>query len=131
LARSAKRERATPDSSEQLFLSEVGARIKNARNRLKLRQADLAKAISSESSTYIVAIEAGEANLTLKMLLKVAEALSIAPRDLLPVEHAEQVTKLLDTTVGDLDRAAASLRQARSLVATPSGGSKTRISSKD
>jgi transcriptional regulator with XRE-family HTH domain len=129
LARGAKRDRAVADNPEP-FLAEVGARIRSARTRLKLKQSDLARAISSESSTYIVAIEAGEANITLRTLLKVAEALSIPPRDLLPVDHAEQVTKLLDATAEDLDRAAASLRQARTLVTPPSTSVRTRVSAK-
>lgn len=120
-----------PSIDREPFLAEVGARIRSTRKRLKLKQSDLAAAIGSGSSTYIVAVEAGEANLTLKMLLRIATALSVSPRDLLPVEYAEQVTKMLDTTLEDLDHAAAQLRQARTLVAPPAAGTKPSVSTKE
>ena len=129
MARGARGEEQSSTDLEP-FLAEVGARIRNTRKRLKLKQAQLAAATGTGAS-YIVQIEAGETNITLKMLVRVAAALSVSPRDLLPLEHADQVAELLDTTMQDLDRATGRLQQARTLVPTRPEASKPTIPSKD
>ena len=129
LARGARSEEESSTDLEP-FLAEVGARIRSTRKRLKLKQSQLAAAIGTGAS-YIVQIEAGETNMTLRMLVRLAAALSVSPRDLLPLEHADQVAELLDTTMQDIDRAAGRLRQARTLVLTRPDASKPTIPSKD
>lgn len=71
-----------PSGEHEPLLEHVGARIRAARRRAKLKQSEVAAAIGSGQS-YIVDIEAGKANLTLKMLARIAAVLGVSPAALL------------------------------------------------
>lgn len=103
------------DASHEALLAFVGARIREARKRAKLRQSDLAKAIGS-SQGYIFQIEAGEANVTLKTLVRICSVVGGTPRDLLPREHSDRIAGLLHTTMQEFDRVGDRLRQLQRLL---------------
>ena len=71
-----------PSGEHDPLLEHVGARIRAARKRAKLKQSEVAAAIGSGQS-YIVDIESGKANLTLRMLSRMAAALGVSPASLL------------------------------------------------
>jgi len=60
----------------------VGSRIRMLRRRAKLKQSEVAKSIGTGQS-YIVGVEAGEQNITLKTLARIAAALKVTPAFLL------------------------------------------------
>ena len=107
-----------PDASYKALQIFVGLRVREARKRAKLSQRELAKSIGSGQS-YIFQIEAGEANLTLKTLLRIAAAIGLSPRDFLPHEHSnnDQIAEAVCTTMHTLDRASQQLRELHKLVA--------------
>ena len=102
--------------SHEPLLAIVGSRIREARKRARLSQTDLAKTIGSGQS-YIFQIEAGEANITLKTLVRIAAAVNLSPSDLLPTEHSKRIAEILHTTLQDLDKVSDQLRQVYGLVA--------------
>lgn len=122
----AKRPNIAGEASEpEPLLALVGTRIKTARLRAKLKQSDLAAAIGTGQS-YIVGVEAGETNITLRTLARVAAALGVSPMTLLvDVEptagggdaKVAQLGQLLSAAVQDSDRVTDFLRRAHALVA--------------
>ncbi len=122
----AKRPNIAGEASEpEPLLALVGTRIKAARLRAKLKQSDVAAAIGTGQS-YIVGVEAGETNITLRTLARVATALGVSPMTLLvdvePTAAAgeakvAQLGQLLSAAVQDSDRVTDFLRQAHALVA--------------
>ena len=64
------------------LLALVGARIRSIRKSAKLKQSEIAKLIGTGQS-FVVSVEAGEANVTLKVLARIASALGVAPAVLL------------------------------------------------
>jgi transcriptional regulator with XRE-family HTH domain len=81
-----------PGTTEyQALLKTVASRIREERTAAKLSQAQLAARTDLKQS-YIYELETGESNITLKTLCRVASALGIAPRDLLPAEPGAQVS---------------------------------------
>jgi transcriptional regulator with XRE-family HTH domain len=128
----AKRPNNAGEASEQEpLLALVGSRIKAARLRAKLKQSDVATAIGTGQS-YIVGVEAGETNITLRTLARVAVALGVSPMALLvdvePTAGREEGTvaqlgQLLAAAVQDSDRVTDFLRQAHALVAGEGGKS--------
>jgi transcriptional regulator with XRE-family HTH domain len=74
-------EEAPPEIKE--FYAAVGRRIKTLREAVSLSQKDLAD-ISAMRQPYIFETEKHGVNLTLKSLFRVAEALGVPVRDLLP-----------------------------------------------
>jgi transcriptional regulator with XRE-family HTH domain len=80
-----------PGAAEyEALLKTVASRIREERIAAKLSQAQLAaKTVLKQS--YIYELETGESNITLKTLSRVAAALGVAPRDLLPAEAGAQV----------------------------------------
>ena len=67
------------DKGLQLILA---ARVREIRRNLKLAQRELAMLIGTKQ-TFIFLVEAGEANVTLKTLARLAKALDVNPTDLL------------------------------------------------
>ena len=111
----------------------VGARVKALRKRAKIKQMDLAKIIGVKP-TYIASVEAGQQNLTLKSLRKIALALGISPWMLLlegDLAFFEERSKLdhllqiLQSATQETDRTAELLRQACALIPVRSGGPDT------
>ena len=74
------------------FLQAFGARVRAARARNKLTYAQLGE-LTGYAPSYIFSMEKEGSNVTLKTLMKVAAALQVSPRDLLP-ETAEEVMSL-------------------------------------
>ena len=105
-----------PAAPAESLLVAVGIRIREARKRTKLSQADLAKLIGSGQS-YIFQIEAGETNITLKTLARIAAAIDLSPRELLPTEHSKHISAMLHVTMQELDRISDRLREVYLLVA--------------
>lgn len=60
---------------------EIGQRVRKARTRLELTQADLAERLELEEAT-VRAIEAGRRGLSLDSLLRVADALGMRPGEI-------------------------------------------------
>lgn len=111
------------------LLAHVGERIRAARKRARLRQSDLAQAIGTHQS-YIVGVEAGEQNITLKTLARVATALGVTPMTLLlegelalaaDTGKLDQFGELLRAAMQETDRVADLLRRAYALVSARTG----------
>ena len=69
------------DDSDRILLV-VGLRIRTLRRRAKLKQSEVAKSIGTGPS-YIVGVEAGDQNITLKTLARIAAVFGVAPAVLL------------------------------------------------
>ena len=81
-----------PGAAEyEALLKTVASRIREERVAAKLSQAQLAAKTDLKQS-YIYELETGESNITLKTLSRVASALGVAPRDLLPADAGAQVS---------------------------------------
>lgn len=80
----AKKPEADDETStgSQLLQSILAVRVRDARRRAKLKQSDLAALIGS-SQSFVFLVEAADANITLKSLVKIAEALQTDPVHLL------------------------------------------------
>lgn len=102
-------------ATHETLLVSVGARIREARKRAGLTQADLAKAVGSGQS-YIYQIESGQANITLKTLFHVAVVVGLSPRDLLPKEHPSRTAELLHMAARDFDRFSEQFERLRELI---------------
>jgi transcriptional regulator with XRE-family HTH domain len=83
----------------------LGRRIKALRLRQELTQEALGER-SGLNYKYLGAIERGERNLSLKQLLKIAQALAVEPRELLSVEQEEVSLPKLRAMIQDLLRQA-------------------------
>ena len=108
--------KSAPAMSAEFLLATVGARVREARKRANLSQTDLAKLIGTGQS-YVFQIEAGEANVTLKTLARVAAAVGLSPSALLPGEDLKQLSAMLHAAIRELDRVSDQLRKACLLVA--------------
>ena len=107
----------------------VGSRIRAARRHAKLKQSDLAGAIETAQS-YIVSIEAGEANITLKTLARLAAALKVLPVSLLLEEEppprldeglASQLSEMLSAAMQEANHLKDFLQRAHALVIRDEG----------
>lgn len=116
-------------SDQEPLLVLVGTRIRAARQRAKLKQSDVANVIGTKQS-YIVGVEAGQANITLRTLGRVAAALGVSPVSLLMEEEpangtagdgAVQLGQMLSVALQDTDRMADLLRRAHALVVGEEG----------
>jgi transcriptional regulator with XRE-family HTH domain len=76
----------------EALLKTVASRIREERIAAKLSQAQLAAKTGLKQS-YIYELETGGSNITLKTLSRVASALAVAPRDLLPADAGAQVSR--------------------------------------
>lgn len=113
------------DDDEPLLLL-VGSRIRALRRRAKLKQSEVAKSIGTGQS-YIVGVEAGEQNITLKTLARIATTLGVTPAFLLlEGEMAlaadeggfDKFGALLRTAMQDSSRVSDLLRQMYALAST-------------
>lgn len=74
------------DESEEeyrVFYKKVGARIRDVRNQKKLTQKQVVEHADLKT-TYIYLVEGEGQNIQLKTLIKIAKALNVEPRDLMP-----------------------------------------------
>lgn len=113
---------ASDDPDPLLVL--VGSRIRLIRKRAKLKQSEVAAAIETKQA-YMVGVEAGQQNITLRTLARIAAALGVAPMTLLlegelalaaDEGKLDQLGELLRRAMQDTDRVAEVLREAYALV---------------
>ena len=80
----AKKPEADDETStgSQVLQSILAVRVREARRKSKLKQSELATLIGS-SQSFVFLVEAADANLTIKSLVKIAEALKTDPVQLL------------------------------------------------
>lgn len=71
------------DRPQEEFIKAVGERIRQSRTRAGLTQAELATN-AGVKQPWMVAVEGGGQNLTLGTLYRIATALNVSPRSLLP-----------------------------------------------
>lgn len=69
-------------AGSQRLQSILAVRVREARRNAKLKQSDLAALVGS-SQSFIFLVEAADANITIKSLAKLAEALHVEPIHLL------------------------------------------------
>ena len=103
----------------------IGTRVREARKRLKMSQSELGALIGSGHS-HVNMIESGEMNVTLKSIVKLANALHIKPLHLfiddekvqdLSADTAEQLMEVFQLTKLNLYLIAERLQQAELLLA--------------
>jgi len=103
----------------------IGTRVREARKRLKMSQSELGALIGSGHS-HVNMIESGDMNVTLKSIVKLANALKIKPLQLfvgddtvssLSDDTARQLMKLLQSTRSSFDLANERLQQVELLLA--------------
>ena len=108
----AKKPEAEDETSagSQLLQSILATRVREARRNAKLKQSDLAVLVGS-SQSFIYLLEAADANITLKSLVKIAEALQTDPVSLLTSKEAlsfvdkskvEELTDLIHLSLQEL-----------------------------
>lgn len=68
------------------FLKRVGKNVANARRESELTQAELAERVDI-STRYLQSIEAGQVNMTLSTLLRLARPLRVPPARLIAVDN--------------------------------------------
>jgi transcriptional regulator with XRE-family HTH domain len=83
----------------------LGRRIKALRLRQELTQEALGER-AGLNYKYLGAIERGERNLSLKQLLKIAQASAVEPQELLLIEQEEQSLPKLRSMIQELLREA-------------------------
>src|SRR4051794_8676689 len=113
----------TPPEKDSMLVA-VGTKISKARRKLGLSQAQLAEMSGTQVSTVFSA-ENGAQNLSLKTLQKLAEALKVDMRDLLPggplsssvtAPMLKTIAESLSTTLKELGRGTLLLQQLHDLV---------------
>ena len=89
MARARRRQRANGDgaATPAAYLRQVGERVRNARNRRGMARKDLARE-SGVSERYLAQLEAGEGNISVLLLRKVAQALDVPIESLVREEAA-------------------------------------------
>jgi putative transcriptional regulator len=92
MAKAAQEDDGWPEL-EQL-LAAMGDRIKKLRDQRGMTQKDLAAACDLKPP-YVFEIERGYANITMRTALRLANALSVSPRDLLTTASSEEADKRL------------------------------------
>ena len=112
-------------SDLEVLQTTVGARVREARLRAKLRQSQLGTLIGSGQS-HVFEIEDGRINVTLKTLVKLANALDVKPIDLLLDSNSKpkladsvalELSDLLQSTKADLSLLGERLHRAEMLLA--------------
>ena len=98
------------------LLRTVASRIRAARQNLQLTQYQLA-AKSELKHSYLFELEGGHANITLKTLLRVAEALELEPVDLLPQsDHPRLSLEVVDRLVQFCEQLSEAAREHEGMV---------------
>ena len=69
-------------TGSEVLQSVLAVRVREARRKAKLKQSELAALIGS-SQSFVFLVEAADANITIKSLVKIAEALQTDPVQLL------------------------------------------------
>lgn len=112
----AKRQKTqvTEDSAKDGLLIAFGKKVREARDRAGLTRAQLGE-ITGLAPSYIFDMESAGANVTLNTLAKIAAALNLGPRDLLPESDRDALTSSgVASLVAALDRATTVLAERQS-----------------
>ncbi len=112
---------ADDDESPELqkLLESVGSRIREIRLQRKMTQKDLA-ILSDVRATYLNEIELLGVNVSLKLLLQIAQALNVLPRDLLPERASDDSVGLVRQKASELTEALGSFLKALDEPTSPS-----------
>jgi methanogenic corrinoid protein MtbC1/DNA-binding XRE family transcriptional regulator len=74
------------------YLKELGRRVRDLRQKAGWTQAQLAK-VTRQTRAYIVAVEGGKQNVSMDVVVRVANGLGVAPDQLLSMEEDPTVTQ--------------------------------------
>lgn len=118
----ARRSKTTGEGDRDEFLDDIGERIKQARVRAKLTQKELAEKIEA-SPSWVYLVEDGQQNAQIHSLRKVAEALGVSIRSLLPDYPADtdeyntgkEVGEIFEVVINDLTRSVGLLHKLNAL----------------
>lgn len=119
-------------SDLEVLQSTFGTQVRKARMSANLKQSELGALIGSGQS-HVFEIEGGRINVTLKTIVKLANALSVKPIDLLLDSDsksklddsvASELADLLQSTKADLSLIGERLHRAEMLLAEKSEGTK-------
>ena len=118
----ARRSKSAGDTERDAFLDDIGDRIKQARVKAKLTQKELAKKIGA-SASWVYLVEDGQQNAQVHSLRKVAEALGVSIRSLLPDDPGgtndystgKEVAETFDILINDLTRSVGLLHKLNAL----------------
>lgn len=84
------------------FISEIGSRVRALRAKRGMTRKDLSKH-SDVSERYLAQLETGNANITLTVLWRVANAFDIQFSELIPDTQRDQTSPLLSKFISQLD----------------------------
>ena len=123
VAKEPETEGKTSASNEDLlpvYMSRIAKRVRDARRHLKLKQSELGAKVGS-NQRYIFLVEAARANLTLRNLIRLANALDIKPEDMLMPEQTDltldessvqHLARLVESYTQEMRSTASNLAQA-------------------
>lgn len=118
----ARRTKSAPEGERDEFLAAMGERIKQARLKANLTQKELAEKIDG-SPSWVYLVEDGQQNAQVLSLRKVAAALGISIKSLLPDDTAsneeysssKEVEETVETLINDLTRSVGLLHKLNTL----------------
>lgn len=102
------------------LMSTIALRVRETRQNAKLKQSELAKMIGT-SQPYIFLVESAEANITVKTLVRLAQALNVQPVDLLVndqilpnlnKERVKEIYSLIGTSIVEVQATAHKMQEA-------------------
>ncbi len=105
---------------DKVLMSTIALRVRETRQNAKLKQSDLAKMIGT-SQPYIFLVESAEANITVKTLIRLAQALNVEPVDLLvdsqilpnlDKERAAEIHGLIGASIVEVQATAHKMQEA-------------------
>ncbi len=118
----ARRSKGMGEDIRDEFLDDIGRRIKQARVKAELTQKQLAEKIEA-SASWVYLVEDGQQNAQVHSLRKVAEALGVSVRSLLP-DHpgdadeystGKDVGETFDLLINDLTRSVGLLHKLNAI----------------
>lgn len=105
---------------DKAVMSTIALRVRETRQNAKLKQSELAKMIGT-SQPYIFLVESAEANVTVKTLIRLAQALNVEPVDLLvdsqilpnlDKERAKEIYGLIGASIVEVQATAHKMQEA-------------------
>ena len=88
---------------EVLIGMEFGENLKKVRKLKGINRSELAKSCGI-SYVQLSKYEEGKSNPTLDSILKISDALSVSPKDLIPDDSTEQIAKDIQFLISNYDR---------------------------
>jgi len=105
---------------DKSLMSIIATRVRETRRNAKLKQSELATMIGS-SQPYVFMVEAAEANITIKTLVRLAKSLKVEPVDLLidkqivpnvDKERAQELFGLIGSSIEEMQATAHKMQEA-------------------